>query len=160
MTKYIYGAIIIALVLIGVLVNNLVDTVANQKATIKEQAQEVSNLTQANKDQLQQALKDNAESIKHLHRLSELENEANTLRSDLNSGLRVVRVKATCPQLPNVEPNATGVTSTSPELTPDARAGYVDLIREIKEASLLLVRCQKRVIEDYEKCGAKVGDAK
>lgn len=160
MTKYIYGAVIIALVLLGLWVNNLVDTNIKLKAEKKENLQTISNLEGAAKSNLAQALKDNAQSLAYLHKLEELQNEADIRNACITNGTCVVRIKATCPQLPNIEPNTTGATNASPELTEDARAGYIDLVHQIEITNLLVSAMKKRIAEDYEKCGAKAEKVK
>lgn len=155
MTKYIYATILVALIAAALWVNHLVKTVGEQAQIIEKKKQENSSLTKAKDDALIQAFKDHAWSMKYQSEQDKIRNESKIKRSDVNAGVRIVYVHATCPKLPNAEPDTAGTTTASPELTPDAREGYLDHSEAIDETDLLVRRLQARVIEDYEKCGAK-----
>jgi len=151
----IYAAVLAGLAGFGLWVNHLVKTVDSQKDTIKSQSAVIESRDKEIKDTRAQALKDNAASIEHLQKLEEFKNETATLRAAIAAKPDIVRIKAKCPKLPNTEPNTTGTTEATPELTADAREGYIALIEQIKETDLLIKRQAKRIAEDYERCGPK-----
>lgn len=157
---YIYAAVLAA-ILGGVYwFNSVLDERTELKAEKKLNLQTIFNLTAAKEDTLLQMLKDNAWSIKYQSEQDRIKNETKTFRAAITANPSIVHIRATCPKLPNTKPDTSGTTEASPELTQDAREGYIDLIEQIKEVQLLNEGLRRRVIEDYEKCGNKLEQVK
>ena len=140
--------------------NGVLDENVELKAAKKENLQTISNMTEAKEDALLQAIKDNTWSIKYQSEQDKIKNETKQMRADITANPRIVYLHATCQKLPNTEPYTSGITEARPELTQDAREGYIDLIEQIKEVQLLNEGLRRRVIEDYEKCGNKLESKK
>ena len=152
---YFYAAVLVA-ILGGIYwFNSVLDERTKLRAEKKENLQTISNMTKAKEDILLQAIKDNTWSLKYQSEQDKIKNETKQMRADITANPSIVYLHASCPKLPTIKPDTSGATEARPELTPDAREGYIDLIEQIKEVQLLNEGLRHRVIEDYEKCGAK-----
>lgn len=86
---------------------------------------------------------------KYTKELSDAKKTINDLRRDVDSGVKRLRVAATCPGVPKAT-SATGVDDAgAPELTPDARRNYFDHRDGIATADKMI-----RGMQDYirEQC--------
>lgn len=84
----------------------------------------------------------------YLTKLTEAQNEIDTLRSRVDSGTVKLRVKATCPKLPATSTDTAGAIAAAPELTEDARRSYFDHRRDENKINALLDLCIKTLQDD------------
>ena len=110
--------------------------------TKKVAAQEIE-IAQAkvNADAMQKQLADAENTRKdYLATIEAAKNENDSLRSHVDDGTTILRVKADCP-MPKTSANTTGIATAAPELTADARQNYFALRQGITEINARLDMC-------------------
>lgn len=129
---YIYAAILAAVLGFGWWVKHLSDTVDKQKATISQKVAENLALEQEKKQLIFAVQKASQNSVVYQKQDEVIKNEKSTLNSDLNSGRKLVYVRASCPSSPATSPSASGTTNATARLDPAAQPDYANLIAAIK----------------------------
>ncbi|EMA8099112.1 lysis protein [Enterobacter hormaechei] len=144
-----YGLQLLVVALIGVLaffVNHYRDNAITYKDQ-RDKATENFRLANATIKDMQTRQRDVAAlDAKYTKELSDAKKTINDLRRDVDSGVKRLRIAATCPGV-SKDTSATGVDDAgTPELTPDARRNYFDHRDGIATAEKMI-----RGMQDYIK---------
>lgn len=142
----IWAVIICLVVSLGLAVNHYRDNATEYKKQRDEKTQAL-NLANATITDMQVRQRDVAAlDAKYTKELADAKKTINDLRRDVDSGVKRLRIAATCPGVPKAT-SATGVDDAgTPELTPDARRNYFDHRDGIATADKMI-----RGMQDYIK---------
>lgn len=143
--KFWLPAVILAVIaVLSCKVNHYRDNAINYKDQ-RDKATEKLSLANATIKDMQTRQRDVAAlDAKYTKELSDAKKTINDLRRDVDSGVKRLRIAATCPGVSKAT-SATGVDDAgAPELTPDARRNYFDHRDEIATADKMI-----RGMQDY-----------
>ncbi len=159
---YFYLAVIAAIMGGVYWFNSVLDERTELRAENKTQKASIKTLNGDAEKSHKQALKDQKLAKDNLLKQEELQREKDKLKSDLANNFKRVQLNATCPKIEigSIKSYTGTPVSETPELTGTAKEGVADLYYGIDANEELIAGLQARVIEDYEKCGAKLSKEK
>lgn len=151
MTKYIYATILVALIAVGLWVANLVETVGEQKETIKQKDISIAIKDSQIADSIAQA-----GTTTEFMKAQEVKNAQDKEFRDCVAARKcgVILRGSSCPK--TTDDNPAGSEPAAPRLDENLERNILYL-KESIEYNESLMRAKDAFIQ---KCGAKVGDAK
>ena len=145
LTAIIIAVVVCIIVSLGWAVNHYRDNATEYKKQRdeKDQALNLANATITDMTVRQRDVA--ALDAKYTKELADAQNTISNLRRDVDSGVKRLRVAATCPRVSKAT-SATGVDDAgSPELTPDARRNYFDHLGGIETVNKMIYGMQEYI---------------
>ena len=135
------AALLVAFIAFAMHYDHLKEKVAKQQIEIEQYAKNAESAAR------QVKLADEARNY-YLTKLTEAENEIDNLRTRVDSGVIKLRPNAKCPKVPAASTDTAGAIAAAPELTEDARQGYLDHRRDENKVNALLDLCVQTLKND------------
>lgn len=135
------AALLVAFIAFAMHYDHLKEKVAKQEIEIEQYAKNAESAAR------QVKLADEARND-YLTKLTEAENEISDLRTRVDSGVIKLRPNAKCPKVPAASTDTAGAIAAAPELTEDARQGYLDHRRDENKVNALLDLCVQTLKND------------
>ena len=135
------ACVLVAFIAFAMHYDHLKEKVAAQEIEIEQYAKNAESAAR------QVKLADEARND-YLTKLTEAENEISDLRGRVSSGVIKLRPNAKCPKVPATATDTAGAIAAAPELTEDARQGYLDHRRDENKLNSLLDLCVKTLQDE------------